>query len=184
MPDVAERAIHLMMAGTLDDLREVVHPGATNREAVAEPPACRGTGPEAFWATALWLRTGFSELAFTVDESVVERDLVVTYGRMSGRQTGDFVVWTAAGAVERAFAPTGRRFEVRHAHFQRVRDGLVVEHWAVRDDQSMAMQLGWLPPSPLYLARCARATRRARRAASASPSVPAAAAAPATTRPA
>ncbi|GAA0234725.1 ester cyclase [Cryptosporangium japonicum] len=167
MHDIAERAIHLVMAGTVADLRAVVHPDATNREAVDEPPACRGTGPEAFWATALWLRSAFSELAFAVDESVVEGDLAVTYGRMSGRQTGDFVVWNADGRVERAFAPTGRRFEVRHAHFQRVRNGLVVEHWAVRDDQSMALQLGWIPPSPLYLARCARATRRARRAAAA-----------------
>ena len=165
MYGVAERALHLMMDGTLDDLRQVVHPDATNREAMAEPPACRGRGPEAFWATALWLREGFSDLAFTVDETVVEGDLAVTYGRMSGRQTGDFVGWTADGEVDRAFAPTGRRFEVRHAHFQRLRDGLVVEHWAVRDDQSMALQLGWLPPSPLYLARCARATRRARRSA-------------------
>ena len=84
---------------------------------------------------------------------------------MSGRQTGDFVIWTPEGRVERAFAPTGKTFEVRHAHFGRMRDDLVVEHWAVRDDQGMALQLGWVPPSPWYLLRCAVATSRARRAA-------------------
>ena len=96
---------------------------------------------------------------------VVDGDLVVTYGTLSGRQTGDFVVWTPDGTVERAFAPTGKTFTVRQAHFQRIVDGLVIEHWAVRDDQGMAVQLGWIPPSPGFLLRCYRATKRARRAA-------------------
>jgi len=167
MKELVQRSIVEMADGTLEDLRALVHPEARNREAAAEPPDCRGTGPAAFWATALWLRSAFSELAFGFDEVVCEGDLVVTYGTMSGRHTGDFVVWTPDAHVERAFAPTGRRFQVHHAHFVRVRDGLVAEHWAVRDDQSMAMQLGWVPPSPAYLLRCARATRRARRAAAA-----------------
>ena len=37
-----------------------------------------------------------------------------------------------------------------------------VEHWANRDDMGTAAQLGWVPPSPLYLLRMARAKRRAR----------------------
>lgn len=158
-------SMHAMADGTLEDLRRCVHPDATNREAAAEPPACRGRGPDAFWATALWLRAAFSDLAFTVDTVAVDGDLVVTHGTMSGRHTGEMVIWTPEGRVERAFAPTGRRFEVKHAHFLRMRDGLVIEHWAVRDDQSLALQLGWVPPSPLFLLRCALATRRARRAA-------------------
>lgn len=162
--DLATRSVQVMADGTLDELRRLVHPSATNREAVAEPPACRGRGPDAFWATALWLRAAFSEMAFTVDTVLVDGDLAVTHGTMSGRHTGDMVIWTPEGRVERAFAPTGRRFEVKHAHFMRMRDGMVIEHWAVRDDQSLALQLGWVPPSPLFLLRCALATRRARRA--------------------
>ncbi len=68
-----------------------------------------------------WLATAFSDLAFVIDTTVVEGDLVVTHGTMSGRHTGDFVIWTPEGGVERAFAPTGRTFEVRHAHFGRMR---------------------------------------------------------------
>ncbi|SHN46934.1 ester cyclase [Cryptosporangium aurantiacum] len=165
--DAVSRSIGLMADGTLDDLRAVIHPEARNREAAQEPPDCRGSGPEAFWATAQWLRSAFDDLAFTVDTVLVDGDLAATHGTMSGRHTGDFVIWTPDGRVERAFAPTGRRFEVHHAHFVRMRDGLIVEHWAVRDDQSQALQLGWIPPSPGYLLRCARATRRARRAAAA-----------------
>jgi hypothetical protein len=73
------------------------------------------------------------------------------------------VIWNPEGEVERAFPPTGRSFAVQHAHFIRVRDGLAVEHWAVRDGQGMAMQLGWVPPSPAFLIRCAIATRHARK---------------------
>ena len=160
---VAEAAIHGVVSGTLDDLHAVVHPDATNREAAAEPPATRGRGPAAFHATGQWLRDGFSELTGTTEQSVAEDELVVTFGTMSGRHTGNFVVWTADAKVERAFAPTGKTFRVRHAHFQRMRDGLVIEHWAVRDDQGMAMQAGWIPPTPTFLFRCARATRKARR---------------------
>lgn len=163
--DTMIASIHAMARVDLDALRRTVHPDAINREAVAEPPTTRGHGPEAFLATAQWLATAFSDLAFAIDTTVVEGDLVVTHGTMSGRHTGDFVIWTPEGGVERAFAPTGRTFEVRHAHFGRMRDDLVVEHWAVRDDQGMALQLGWVPPSPWYLLRCAAATARARRAA-------------------
>ncbi len=165
LADRATRAIRVMADGTLDDLRRYVHPDAVNREAAAEPPTSRGRGPDAFWATALWLRSAFSDMAFGIDAVAVDGDLVVTHGTMSGRQTGDMVIWTPAATVERAFASTSKRFEVHHAHFQRFRDGLVVEHWAVRDDQSLALQLGWVPPTPAYLLRCALATRRARRAA-------------------
>lgn len=159
---IAERAIHATLGGSVADLARVVHPDAVNRMSVTEPPATRGTGPAAFHATGEWLRTAFSDLVWTTENEVVEDDLVVTYGTLSGRQTGDFVVWTPEATVERAFAPTGQAFAVRQAHFQRIADGRVVEHWAVRDDQGMGLQLGWIPPTPGFLFRCYLATRRAR----------------------
>jgi hypothetical protein len=51
-----------------------------------------------------------------------------------------------------------------------VADGKVIEHWANRDDIGTAVQLGWVPPSPLYLLRSAVAKWRARRRESARPS--------------
>ena len=161
---VAEAAVHAVLNGTPADLVSLVHANATNLEALTEPPATRGRGPEAFHATGEWLRAAFSDLSWTTEESIAEGDLVVTYGRMTGRHTGNFVVWTEDAKVERAFAPTGKSFTVRQAHFQRIQDGLVIEHWAVRDDQGMALQAGWLPPTPAFLIRCALATRSARRA--------------------
>ncbi len=161
---VTEAAIHATLGGTLADLAAVVHADATNREAAAEPPATRGRGSAAFHATGEWLRTAFSDLTWTTEQSVAEGDLVVTFGTMSGRHTGNFVVWTEDATVERVFVPTGKSFSVRQAHFQRIRDGLVIEHWAVRDDQGMAIQAGWIPPTPGFLIRCALATRKIRRA--------------------
>jgi predicted ester cyclase len=164
LAQLAERAIRGVMQGSAAELEAVVHPDATNREATAEPPATRGRGPAAFLATSTWLRSAYSDLTWSTEESVVDGDLVVTFGRMSGRHTGDFVVWTEDGGIERVFVPTGKTFSVRHAHFQRILDGQVAEHWAVRDDQGQAMQLGWIPPTPAFLIRCARATRKASRA--------------------
>lgn len=168
---IAARSITLMATGTEPEFREVFDPRAVNRESSKEPPGCRAQGPAAFYESALWLRSAYSDLAFELREVVVSGDLVVADTLMSGRHTGDFVVYDADAKVERAFAPTGRRFAVAQAHFQRIRNGLVVEHWAVRDDLGQATQLGWVPPSPRYLVRCAKATRRAKRAESTPPAI-------------
>lgn len=160
---VAVRSMEVIVDGEIADFVALVHPQAVNQEAAAEPPAARKLGPEGFYATAEWLRSSFSELAFTLHEVVVEGDLVVVHATMSGRQTGDFVIYADDGTVERVFPPLGKTFAVTHSHWLRMRDGLVVEHWANRDDQGLAMQLGWVPPSPRYLLRCAVATRKARR---------------------
>lgn len=60
-----------------------------------------------------------------------------------------------------AFPPTGRTFATTQTYWFRIADEKVIEHWANRDDLSAAMQLGWTPPSPLYLARMLLASRRA-----------------------
>ncbi|MGV8873600.1 MAG: ester cyclase [Rhodococcus sp. (in: high G+C Gram-positive bacteria)] len=163
MVDVAERALRAVVSGSLDEAAAVCHSNAVSRESVNESPAARGVGPNAFAATGSWLRSAFENAVWTTRRPVVENDVVVTYGTLSGRQT-DFVVWTPAGTVERAIAPTGGTFAVQQVHFQRIGDGAVIEHWAVQDDQSMALQLGWSPPSQMYLWRCMRATSNARSA--------------------
>jgi predicted ester cyclase len=44
--------------------------------------------------------------------------------------------------------PTGLTCRVEHIHLFRIRDGVVHEHYACRDDVQMARQLGVLPPLP------------------------------------
>ena len=147
------------------DLEAFYAADAVNREAKDEPPDTRGTGPAALFATALWLRAAFSELGWEIHDAVHEGDLVVLHATMSGRQTGPFVAYGPDGSVKAVFPPRGRRFAVTQTHWFRIRDGKVAEHWANRDDLAMGEQLGWTPPSPLYLARMALARRRIRRTA-------------------
>jgi predicted ester cyclase len=162
LADRAVASIQAMAHGTLADLERLTHPAAVNREAVDEPPAAGTPGAAGFWATAQWLRTAFSRLTFEVHEVVEDGDLVVVHNTMSGRQTGDFVIWDQ-GRIKVVMPPTGREFASTQTHWLRFRDGLVVEHWANRDDFGTAEQLGWAPPSPGFLFRQVRATRRARR---------------------
>ena len=160
---VVRRSFEVMAAGAREEFDEVFHPECVNREARAEPPATRGRGPEAMYATARWLHAAYADLAWDIHELVVEGDLVVVHSTMSGRHVGDFVSFTEDGDVGDVFPPTGRPFATTQSHWFRLRDGKVVEHWANRDDLGTAQQLGWVPPTPPYLLRMARAKRRARR---------------------
>ncbi|WP_217991140.1 ester cyclase [Mobilicoccus massiliensis] len=152
-----------MAIGDQAALATLIHPEATNREAIDEPADCRVQGPAAFTATSQWLRQAWSDIAFTADTCVARDDLVVTYGTMSGRHTGPFTVYDDRAQIAQVFPATGRSFTVDHAHFFRMKDGRIVEHWAVRDDRSLGEQLGWAPPSPIYALRMSLATALARR---------------------
>ena len=161
--ELSVRSMHIMADGTMEDFDAVVHPDARNREAVDEPPATRGRGPTAFYATALWLRNAYTELRFEIHDVVAEGDMVVVHNTMSGRHTGPFVAYDAEARPAQVFPPTGRRFATTQSHWFRIADGKVIEHWANRDDLGTATQLGWVPPSPLYMIKMLLATRRARR---------------------
>ena len=168
LPESASPAlasIAAMAGGDLADFHACVAPGAVNRESQAEPPACRVPGPEGFLASALWLRAAFADLRWEVEDVAVSTGTAAVSCRMEGRQQGPFAVHRADGSVEQAFPSRGRTFVVAQTHWFRVADGLVTEHWAVRDDLGLARQLGWVPPSPVYLLRMARARREAHRAA-------------------
>ncbi len=163
---LALRSFEVMATGEHDDFVEIIHPRFVNHEAIDEPPAARVEyGPDACHATALWLREAFADLRWEVHEVVTERDLVVAHVTMSGRHVGPFVGYAKDGTVSEAFPPTGKTFAVFQTHWMRMADGRMIEHWANRDDMGMALQLGWVPPSPVYLVRMALAKRRARRAA-------------------
>jgi predicted ester cyclase len=164
MTALCVRSIHLMTEGSREDLEQVVHPEAVNREAAAEPPAARERGPAGFWATAQWLRAAFSGLRFEIHQAASQDDLVVLHVTMSGRHAGPFVSYRPGTAdVDTVMPPTGKEFAVTQTHWFRTRDGMVAEHWANRDDLAMARQAGWVPPSPGFLLRAAIAKRRVQR---------------------
>ena len=164
--DLCIRSIHIMgEGGSPEEFDEVVHPEFLNHEAKDEPPASRGRGPEAAYATALWLRDAFADLRWTIHEVVAEGDLVVVHCTMSGQHVRAFTEYDEDGNVGQVFPPTGKTFATTQTHWLRVADGKVIEHWANRDDLGQARQLGWVPPTPAYLFRMARAKSRTKRAA-------------------
>lgn len=67
---------------------------------------------------------------------VADGDLVVVYGRREG-------TWQAPG-FRGVPTPESGKVSVELAHMFRLRDGKIVEHWAVRDDLGMLQQLGAL----------------------------------------
>lgn len=146
LEELARRHFDAMASGSLDELRAVVHPEATNREAAIEPPASRGRGPDAWHATTEWLRNMSSDLSWEIHEIVTRDDLIAAHVTMRGHQTGDHGHYDAAGNITQLMPASGRPFEVTQSHWLRVADGLVIEHWANRDDLGMAMQLGWFAP--------------------------------------
>jgi predicted ester cyclase len=68
---------------------------------------------------------------------------------------GDFVVchntWagTYGGMAFRGVAtPQGKSFSVEHIHIFRLAEGRIAEHWVVRDDLGMMLQVGAITPLP------------------------------------
>ena len=165
LKELAVRSIRIMEDGTPEDFDRVLHPEFLNHEAKDEPPASRGRGPGAAYATALWLREAFAELHWEIHEVVADGDLVAVHCTMSGRHVSPFVEYDDQAQVGQVFPPTGKRFATTQSHWLRIADGKVAEHWANRDDLGTALQLGWVPPTPLYLLRSALAKRRARASA-------------------
>lgn len=159
------RSIHIMADGNLSDFEAVIHPNAHNRESEAEPPACRGAGPAAFYATALWLRGVYDDLHWDIHDVVVDGDLVVVHATMSGQQVKTFVAYGPDGLPAQAFPARNKTFGTTQTHWFRVADDKVIEHWANRDDLGTAAQLGWVPPSPVYVLKMMLETRKARRQA-------------------
>jgi predicted ester cyclase len=158
---VGAELVELITHGDLADFARVVHPRGINREASHEPLAARRAGPEAFLETSRWLRSAFSDLSMEIHEAVAVDDLVMVHNTMRGTQTGTMVYFREDGSVGEVFPPNGGSFAATQSHWMRMADGLVIEHWANRDDLGMARQLRWVPPTPAYLLR----RRSARRAA-------------------
>ncbi|WP_327140598.1 ester cyclase [Nocardia sp. NBC_01327] len=160
---IAIRCVRMMGDGAREEFEALVHPEGFNRESAAEPPPARGAGPEAFFASAQWLRAAYTDMSWEIHEVVSDGDLVVLHTTMHGKHVGTFVIYDADGRPAQAFPSTGKSFAATQTHWCRISDGRLIEHWANRDDLGQATQLGWAPPSPAYLLRMQVATRRARR---------------------
>jgi len=128
---LVRRFIHEgVVGGNLALIDELCSPDCVNHSAV----------PEARIGTAGVKRViGFSRAAmpdqrWTNEMIIAEGDLVVIHGIREA-------TWQAE-SFRGVATPKGKRIAVELVHVFRVRDGKIVEHWAVRDDLGLMKQLG------------------------------------------
>ena len=89
----------------------------------------------------------FPDWTMAIDRLIARGDEVVALMTVTGTHQA-VSRRPVNGGVYLGVAPTGRRFSVLHTHWFVLRDGLIVEHRATRDDLGMSRQLGLLPPAP------------------------------------
>jgi steroid delta-isomerase-like uncharacterized protein len=78
---------------------------------------------------------GFPDLAFTLEISLAEDELVSGLATITGTHTGEFM----------GVPPSGKRFEAKIMAIFRVVDGKIVEHWSHTNVMSQLARLGILP---------------------------------------
>ena len=88
------------------------------------------------------LFAAFPDFQYRIEEATAEGDRVVCKVTMTGTHLGQPTLPEIFSGMPRGVAPTGKRVTVLNFHSFRIRDGLISEHAAVRDDLGMALQLG------------------------------------------
>jgi predicted ester cyclase len=80
-------------------------------------------------------RRAMSDIATTIHRQTAEGDLVATHWTLEAVHTGALM----------DYPPSGKRIKMASMCFDRVVDGLVVEHWGVRDLLSVLREIGAVP---------------------------------------
>jgi steroid delta-isomerase-like uncharacterized protein len=89
----------------------------------------------------------FPDWKMEIVSMVADGDSVVARCRVSGTHRG-MGTKRVNGGFLMGVKPTGKRFQVQHMHWYVLRDGLITDHFANRDDLEMTQQLGLLPLPP------------------------------------
>jgi predicted ester cyclase len=93
-------------------------------------------GPDGYIAILTFVTTVL-QVRYEVDDIVSSADTVAL------RATAHGVNAVSPQGIE----PTGRPFVMKTAHFFRSRDGLLCEHWGIRDELDVLYQVGALTPA-------------------------------------
>ena len=90
------------------------------------------------------IRRTFPDWHMEIVDLVAEGESVVGLCRVSGTHRGVGRLPLNGGLLV-GVEPTGKRFEVAHIHWFKVRGGKIIDHYVARDDVGMYKQLGLLP---------------------------------------
>ena len=124
--ELARRMLAAFEAGDDAGVGEVIHPSHVDHAAVES-----STGPEGVRTSLRWVRDTFGDRRVEIEDIFACGDRVVARVSFSATHAGELM----------GLAPTGRRFESDQIHIWRVADGLLAEHWLVRDDLATIRQL-------------------------------------------
>jgi predicted ester cyclase len=78
---------------------------------------------------------------FAAEEIVAVDENVIVRGEYSGTHLG-IAQLPIDGGLLVGVPPTGKKFAVQHIHWFKLKEGLITEHRATRDDLGMMVQLG------------------------------------------
>jgi predicted ester cyclase len=81
------------------------------------------------------MRSGFSDIHWTVEDMIFEGDKVAARYTMRGTQDGNFM----------GIPPTGKKIEVHNMAFYKLAEGKFVEEQGLPDMFSLMMQIGVIP---------------------------------------
>jgi predicted ester cyclase len=121
-------------SGTID-FEQLVHADVTNHQPDRDPE----TGLDKFRRAIEGVMGAVPDSTWTILTLIGEGELVVCHNTWSG---------TYEGTIFRGVpTPHGKRFSVEHMHIYRIAEDRIAEHWVVRDDLGMMLQVGAVPPS-------------------------------------
>ena len=118
-------------AGDLAAASELMTENCINHAALPE-----AQGRAGFVRCLTKLRTAFPNLAYTLDDVIIEGDRAVMRVTASGTQQGPLTLTCMP------LAATGKTVKFEQIHIVRVADGKIVEHWLAQDSFAMFRQLG------------------------------------------
>jgi predicted ester cyclase len=119
-----------VIGGNLDIIDELCSPDLVNHAAVPEARH----GVEGVKRVVRASRAAQPDQQWTKELMIAEGDLVVIHGIREA-------TWQAE-SFRGIATPQGKRIAVELVHIFRLKQGKIVEHWAVRDDLGLMKQLG------------------------------------------
>lgn len=128
---IARRFIAAFMANDAATLTQVVAADVADH---SRPPGQPPTDRQALLDAVAAFKQGFPDLDTTIDREVVDSDMVVQYGVMTGTHSGNLM----------GIPPTGKAVSILWMDMHRIQGGQIVESWHLEDIAGM-LQLGVTP---------------------------------------
>lgn len=130
--DVVRRTVEATWNQDYSVLDELCAPEFINHDVMVEGDIIGAEGMKQYFGE---MHKAFSDTSYTINDIIAENDRVVIRGTARGKHTGEF----------NGIPASNKSFEVNDAIEFKLKDGKLVESWAIPDGLSMMQQLGAIP---------------------------------------